>query len=483
MTAARRSGGGERLLLQRARPGVVLSLLRIFSGGLAAAVGAPAVIALVDRESLFAGALALPAVAMLAVWLCSRRIAIADPRRIEALIAVALAFLLAALLATPAFVLAGYAPVDALFEAISGVTTTGLSTAATVEGLPLSVHFLRVWLQWLGGFAFASMAIALIAGPGVVALRLGMANGPGDTLLGSATMRARRVLIAYLVLTAAAVGGAALVAERPAEGAMLALAAVSTGGFALADDSTGSSGLALQGLVALAFMAGAVSMTLFAEAWRKGIATMLADPEFRLLALLSAGGAAAIVAVESLRDGGIGAWDSVFTALSAQSTTGFATVRMTDHAPASIVLLILLMAIGGSLGSTAGGIKIFRVAFAMSAMRLTLARAALSPSAVSDLRVFGRKTGPIEGVEVFGLILIYLAFVAALWFALVVTGSDPLASLFDTVSAFSTVGLSAGVVSHDMPDGLKLAFAAAMMLGRLEFLAVLALVSPRSWLK
>ena len=116
-------------------------------------------------------------------------------------------------------------------------------------------------------------------------------------------------------------------------------------------------------------------------------------------------------------------------------------------------------------------------------MRLTLRRAALSPNAVSDLRVLGRKVDPQETTDVFALIFLYAAFVAALWFSLVVYGYDPLLSLFDTVSAFSTVGLSAGIVGHQMPDGFKLAIAVGMMLGRLEFLAILALISPQTWVK
>lgn len=476
------SAGGERLLLQRARPAIVLRLVGMYAAGLALFVCVPGVVAVLQGEHAFGAALGVVGCVPLAVALLRRRATpVADPRRVEALVAVAIAFTLASFLAVPAFMVAGLAPVDAIFEAVSAVTTTGLTTAATIETLPYSVHFLRFWLQWVGGFAFAAMIIALIAGPGVVALRLGMVEGPGKTLLGSAQSRARSVLGAYLALSVVAVTGAALLAEKPAEGALLALAAISTGGFAVADDNIAGTGPGLQAVVMVTILAGAVSMTLLAQAWRSGIGKFLSDPELRLLVLMSALGGAGIVAIEAGRPEGASAWDSIFTAVSAQSTAGFSTVAISQLAPGSILLLILLMMIGGSLGSTAGGLKLFRFAFACSAIALTTRRSATSPNAVSVLRVFGRKSDPIEATDIFSFILLYFIFVAGLWFAFVLLGHDPLRSLFDTVSAFSTVGLSAGVIGHDLPSGMKLAVAAAMMLGRLEFLAVIALVSPRTW--
>ncbi|MBY8974383.1 TrkH family potassium uptake protein [Rhodobacteraceae bacterium NNCM2] len=480
----------ERRMIQRARPRMVARLVMLHGEGLTLMLGVPAIVALLGGLWQPALCLAIASAATIALA-CLRgpRAAVPEPRQIEALVSVALAFLLGAALATPAFIAMGLAPADAVFEAVSGLTTTGLSVAPGVVELPLAGQFLRFWLQWAGGFAFAATAIALVVGPGAVAMRLGRIEGPGATLLGSAQSRARYVLAAYLCLTALAVVGAALAARDPLAGAVTALAAVSTGGFALGADSLAGATPGLQGVLTLAMMAGAISMTLYVSAWQQGrrrsLRTALAhaarDFELRSLLLIAALASAAVIAVEAARPGGIGIWDSAFTVLSAQSTAGFSTVDVSTHAPAALALLIVVMGIGGSLGSTAGGVKVFRAAYAFAAMRLVLLRAALGPRTVSHLRVAGKRVDTDEGTAIFALFAFYLIALLGLWFGFLIAGFPALPSLFDTVSALSTVGLSAGAVGPEMPTALKAGVIAAMLLGRLEFLAFIALVSPRTW--
>lgn len=483
MADAARMLNSDRITTQRARPAVVAQLLAMHGVALALATGLPAAAAAVDGEYRLMAVLALASLPPMIAFVLSRRAgACAEPRKIEALVAVAAAFLLASLLATPAFIVLGADPVSAWFEAVSAITTTGLSVVGSTEAWPASAHFLRAWLQWAGGFAFAALALAIVLGPGVVSLRLGLVERPGENILGSTRFRARSVLVAYVVLSVAAVSLCAAIAANPLDGVVVALAAISTGGFAPEDDSLAGVGAMLQAAVVVVVLAGAVSMTLYAQAWRSGFRKVAGDKELALLLLLCVAGSLGVIVIEMMRDGGIAAWDSVFTVISAQSTAGFSTIAIASHAPATLILLIGLMAIGGSIGSTAGGIKIFRASFAAAAAQKSITRTALSPNALSALRVHGEQTEPHDGTDVFALIVIYFVAVFALWLATVATGFDPLFALFDTVSAFSTVGLSSGVVGADLPGWLKLGFIAAMLLGRLEFLAFLALIRPRTWL-
>lgn len=474
---------GDRITAQTARPRVVMGLVIMHGLVLALLTGVPACVAALEREWALALSLwSAAAIPLTAFFIQRRQSPITAPYRIEGLVAVAGAFLAASVLVTPAFMVLGMAPIAAFFEAVSGVTTTGLSVAEDAQSWPLSGHFLRAWLQWSGGFAFAAVAIAIVVGRGVVALRLGLTESPGDTLLGSTRARARAVLSAYIAISAAVVVTAMLVADRPVDGVLIALSAVSTGGFAPAPDSLGSAGLGLQIVASAGMLAGAVSMTLYATAWREGLRAFLADPELRTLYGFMAAAALVLVAIEGLRAGGIGPWQSLFTVMSAQSTSGFTTVPIDRLSTPSVTLLILCMAIGGSLGSTAGGLKAFRAAFAASAARAALTRTALSPNAVTRLRVFGKAVEGNEGVIMFGLFFLFIFSVFTLWIGLLLTGLEPLPALFDTVSAFSTVGLSAGAIGPELNDGLKLGVAAAMLLGRVEFLAFLALLRPRTWL-
>lgn len=483
--AEREGGRGARLVEQRARARLVWRLVALHGLPMAALTAAPALAAAAEAEWRLAGVLAAAALPPVAAFahLRLRGGPVGEPRRIEALVAVAAIFLIGALMATPAFMVLGMPPVDALFEAVSGITTTGLSVAREAESWPVSAHFLRAWLQWAGGFAFAVAAVALVVGPGVVALRLGFAGGPGEGILGSARSRARQLLGAYLAITAVALAALAMLAEDPVEGALLAFAGVSTGGFAPSAASVAGAGPAVQVVALLACLAGATSMTLWARSRREGLGPLIGDPELRmLLTLILAVGAAAVL-IEGLRDGGPGLWPAAFAVVSAQTTAGYSAGDTAAMAPATLALLIGAMAVGGSVGSTAGGVKVFRLAFAAAAARLALTRVALSPRALATPRVLGRPADTEDGIHAFALLSMF-GFGAGLgWLALMLCGAAPLPALFDAVSAFGTVGLSTGVTGPELPTVGKLALALAMMLGRLEFIAFLALVNPSTWFR
>jgi trk system potassium uptake protein TrkH len=192
--------------------------------------------------------------------------------------------------------------------------------------------------------------------------------------------------------------------------------------------------------------------------------------------------AAAVVTVEAARPGGVGAAHAAMTAVSAQTTTGFSATGMENFAPASVLLLILVMLIGGSMGATAGGVKVFRACVIAGAARHVLARARATPHAVTHLRVFGRKAGRQEAAEIMGLCALYAACLAVLWLWMCLEGAGVTAALFDAVSTLSTVGLSMGAIGPDSPDRLKLAVCAGMLLGRVEFIAALLVVRPATWI-
>lgn len=478
-------GRGERLVEQRARPWMVWRLIALHGLPLAALTAPPALAAALDAEWRLAGVLALATLPPLAAFahLRLREEPVGEPRRIEALVAVASIFLIGALMAAPAFMTLGMAPVDALFEAVSGITTTGLSLASGTDAWPLSAHFLRAWLQWLGGFAFAVAAVALVLGPGVVAVRLGFGGGPGEGILGSARRRARLLLGAYLAVSAVALAALAGLAEDPLEGIFVAMTAVSTAGWSPAPDSLASMGWPAQAAAMAAMAAGAISMTLWARTRQEGLAPLLEERELRAFLMLLVAVSLGVALLEGLRGGAAAAWAGLVAATSAQTTAGFSAGEVGAMAPASLLLLTAAMGIGGSLGSTAGGIKVFRLAFAIAAARLAMTRAALSPRALASPRVLGRSPKAEEGVEAFALMSLFGLGAGLAWLALMLCGAEPLPALFDAVSAFATAGLSTGVASPDLPAFGKLTLVLAMLLGRLEFIAFLALVSPATWVR
>ncbi|MEM7508436.1 MAG: potassium transporter TrkG [Pseudomonadota bacterium] len=469
---------GDTILAERARPAIVLHLLCVNGIALVALGFVPVVVAAVEgawpmAKALLPGLLISSAMA----WYALRKPLPSNIRKVEGLVSVAASFLVATLFVTPGFLALGLAPVDALFEAASAFTTTGLSTVASTDAWPYAGHLLRAWVQWVGGFAFLAAALSLVVGKGLLARRLGAAEGISEGIAASTQTRARQLLAAYIVVTAVAIALLALIAERPEIGLLIALSGVSTGGFAPMADSLASTGAAMQVASALACLLGATSLGLLWQAARGNVNALRTDPELKALLLIIAGAAALLMLIE--RDAG----GALFTVVSAATTAGYSTVSVADYSVSGQLIVIVVMMVGGCTGSTAGGLKVFRVLFLGAAMRLTLLRTRTPSSAETYLRLFGRKTDAAEGTDILGLVVIYVVTAVIVWGILLSSGAGPLPALFETISALSTVGLSAGVTAEELATGAKLALTAAMLLGRLEFLAMIALLSYGTWRK
>jgi trk system potassium uptake protein TrkH len=476
---------GARSVALAARPAMVLSTLAEIAPAMPLLHAPPALAAALEGEWPLAAALVGAVLAPLVLRRAAQRaIAPRDLRVVEALVTVAAAFLLATALSAPAFWALGMAPLDALFEAASAITTTGLSVSVDAHLWPLSGHFLRAWLQWGAGLAFLASALALIVGPGAVARRLGGAASLGDDdMLASTRRRARSLLLLYAGLTAVAVAAAAFLAESAVDGALLALAAISTGGFSPEPGSLADESRALQGAIIVACLVGAVSFPLMLGLRRRGARSLIRDPALRLSAALLAGGAAVIALIEGARgaDPARAVADAAVQAGSALSTAGFSSIAAPELAPATLLILMLLMIVGGDVGSTAGGIKATRVVAALAAIRLTLDRTQAPPGAVTHLRALDQRFRGEEVAGIMAIAAVYALCATALWAGFLVAGAPALPALFDIVSALSTAGLSAGVVGPETAPALKLGVIAAMLLGRVEFFALLALFRPATW--
>ncbi len=270
-----------------------------------------------------------------------------------------------------------------MFEAVSGLTTTGLSTLPSVEHMPASFLFTRSWLQWYGGLVIVVVALAVIIGPSASARRLAVDEGEAAEGVASTRMRARSVLKVYGALTIAGIIVLWLAGATPADALIHSLSAISTGGFSNHDSSAAGLGAPAAVAVSLISLFGAISFSLQARAIRNP-SRLWRDGEVRaiiVVTLLAASALAACTfATSGLSPDGIG--NALFLAVSAQTTTGFATTPVAGLAPAAKLVLIVSMLIGGDMGSTAGGIKIFRLLVLGRVLQLLLARTCVSNHAV-----------------------------------------------------------------------------------------------------
>ncbi len=428
--------------------------------------------------------LAIIALLVGAGWPLSR---LQAPDRIqsnEAMVIVTLAFVLSPLLMSWPLAAAGLSGLDAYFEAVSGVTTTGLTTLATVQDSAHSFLFARAWMQWYGGLGIAVLAMAIMAQHGMATRKLVESSGT-ELQVSSTRTHARRVLAVYALLTLA--GGLLIWAAglAPFDALAHALSAVSTGGFSTFDRSLGG---ALPAVVPVAVMfvsfLGAVSLPLYFFAWRRGIGELLGDLELRTLAGACLTGTlllalwfwqAGVPMAEALRQGGL-------LIVSAQTTAGFSAQSTASLDAYPKGLLILSMAVGGSLGSTAGGVKLLRVLILLRLIQSLLRRTAATEHAVVEARLGGRRLEAADMTQVLLIIALFGAVVVLSWLAFLAHGYPALDALFEVVSATGTVGLSTGITGSDLPAFLKLVLCLDMLAGRLEIVALLVTLYPVTWL-
>lgn len=412
------------------------------------------------------------------------------PRQIqanEALVVVALVFLAAALGGAYPMHGAGLSAIDAVFESVSGVTTTGLTTLASVESRSVGFLFARSWMQWYGGLGVVvfSMVLLLIQ-PGTPAKRLALTeSSEEEDLIGGTRAYARRVLLVYVALTTLGIGLLMLLGVHPFSASVHALSAISTGGFSLYDNSLEElGGWPVQAAAIAIATAGAVSLPLYYRASRLGWGTFLQSSELRALLM------AAFIATTAL--GALmvasGQWTSAqalreapLLAFSAQTTTGFSSVPVAQLNNASQLALMVSMLIGGSVGSTAGGIKALRLLILLRLLQLLVLRTRLPRHAVAEPRLGGDRLEPAEIERALLLILLFVIAIVLSWLPFLIAGYDPLGALFDVVSATATVGLSAGVTAADLHPFLKGVLCFDMLLGRVEILALLVLLYPGTW--
>lgn len=403
----------------------------------------------------------------------------------EGLSITALAFVLTSLLMSYPLMAAGLRFEDALFEAISGVTTTGLSTLAYVEGLPNSFLFARAWMQWFGGLGIVVLSVSLLMGHEVASRRLIDPVTSNVDLASTTRKHARRVLAVYLILSVVGLAAIWLLVGNGFNAALLMLSAVSTGGFTPYDDSLQRlSGQPAAFVVMFMGLAGAVTLTAYFRTYHRGWRTLTGDVELRTLLLLVLG-IALLLTVSLNHHLGLSWYQAashgLLLGMSAQSTTGLTDIAISQLDPFSKLLLIPSMLIGGSLGSTAGGIKLLRLLILLRLLQLWLRRAGAPRHAVIEPWLSGRRLGNEELQRALLLIALFVGLIFVSWMTFIAFGQAPMDALFEVVSATATVGLSSGIATAELDPVLKGVLCIDMLAGRVEVFALLVLLFPGTW--
>jgi trk system potassium uptake protein TrkH len=438
----------------------------------------PLIVALLAGECIQSALFGIAALGALLVgrWGARRRPATLELK--EALVVTALAY--------PAFGLAGAVPflaetsfLNAFFEATSGFTTTGLSVLDP-ETLPYSLAFFRAYAQWVGGAGIIVLSLAVLLRPGRAAFRLYASEFGEENLIGSVIATARVVLSVYIALTALGFLAYIAVGMGPWDALLHVLATISTGGFSPYNKSIGHFSSPFVPLaVTLFVLLGAISFPLYYRARREGLGQLLGDVQVRVLLLLAA--------IGTLVFWGFSGWrpseliPGLFHTASALTTAGFSLSDAGAWPEGVRALTLGLMVLGGSAGSTAGGLKLLRLILLLKLAHRLVIRVLLPEEAKVPVKLHGIAVADRELELVAGFFALYVGWLGLSALLLVLAGFPLERALFESASALGTVGLSVGVTSPELAGWAKLVLIVDMWAGRLEILPVLVVLYPSTW--
>lgn len=382
---------------------------------------------------------------------------------------------------------------DAVFESLSGLTTTGATVISGLDTLPKSILFYRQLLQWLGGMGIVVLAMALLPMLGIGGMQLYRAESPGpvkdNKLVPRLQETAKALWYIYLTLTVICALAYWILGMNLFDAISHSFTTVAIGGFSTHDQSMGFFDNAAIDTVAIVFMfIAGINFALHFTAWqRRSIKHYLNDPEFLFYGfiLVSVSVVTVLVLYFSATYSSVfeSAIKGVFQVVSFATTTGFSTADFNSWPLFLPYLLLYAAIIGACAGSTGGGMKVIRILLIFKQGFREVQRL-IHPKAVIPIKL-GRNPVPDRVIEsVWGFFAVYVMAFMVMLLALLATG-------LDIITAFSAVGACinnlgpglAGVAGNYelLPTTAKWILCFAMLLGRLEVFTLLVLFTPMFW--
>ncbi|MDH3646988.1 MAG: TrkH family potassium uptake protein [Gammaproteobacteria bacterium] len=449
-----------------------------------------------DHEHMtFAGGFLITAASGLILWFPVRKVA--DELRLrDGFLVVAGFWIVLGLFGAVPFLLADHLdmkPIDAVFESMSGLTTTGATVLTGLDLLPESILYYRQQLQWLGGMGIIVLAVAVLPMLGVGGMQLYRAETPGpvkDTkLTPRITETAKALWYIYVGITLVCILAYAAAGMSLFDAIGHGFSTVAIGGFSTHDASIGHFDSPLIEMIAVVFMfIAGVNFSLHFLAWRKAtIVNYLRDPEFRafvtVLGLLTALTTIYLVVTGHYPTLTIAFTKAIFHAVSIGTTTGFSTDNYSAWPGSLPVALILASFIGGCAGSTGGGMKVIRWLLVYK-QGVREVRQLVHPSATIPVKI-GQKAVPERVIgAVWGFFAVYIILFGFMMLLLLATGLDQVTAFSAVAAALNNLGPGLGDVSSNFASLSVMAKSvsiAAMLLGRLEIFTLFVLFTPTFW--
>ncbi|MCP4807061.1 MAG: TrkH family potassium uptake protein [Proteobacteria bacterium] len=432
------------------------------------------------------------AFAGMSLWV-GREASLEDLDRREALLVVTISWVALCVAGGVPFVIgADFTLADAIFESTSGFTTTGATILPEIEErLNPALHFWRMLSHWLGGMGIVVLFVAVFPALGVGGKHLFRGEAPGPKTKGlSPRIRESASVLwkVYLGFTLFEAGALWLAGLSPFDAITHAFSTLGTGGFSTMNGSVADFDNVVVEMIILVFMVIAgLNFGLIPEAIKRGPTVMLKDTQTRVyVAILAAVTGVCALALASQYGIGNALRYASFQTASVMSTTGFGTHDFETWPSVTRMLLLGLYFTGGCSGSTAGGMKLIRVIILVKAAVAELKRS-FRPHLVEPVRV-GRSSvssQQLTGILAFMGLYVLTVAIGAVWVALV-EQTDGTTSIMASLACVSNVGPGFGLVGPTDHFGFftgptKVVLSGLMLLGRLEFFTILALLTPGFW--
>ena len=431
-----------------------------------------------------------------------------EVQRKEGYIIVTFGWLIMSISGVLPYIFSGTIPdiTNAFFETISGYTTTGASILNDIESLPKGILFWRSLTHWIGGMGIIVLAIAILPLLGIGGMQLFAAEAPGpggDKLHPRITDTAKRLWLIYVGYTAAETVLLKLAGMSFFDALNHALATLSTGGFSTKNASVAfwNDQPLIQYIIILFMFLAGTNFVMSYFAFTGKVQRALKDEEFRVYSLFIIGFTLvamlivwlqADVPVSEYHPQVLGAGESafrhaLFQVLAIVTTTGFVTADFTSWTPFLTVFFFGLMFLGGSAGSTSGGIKVVRHLLIIKNGLLEFKRT-LHSNAIIPVRYNNKTVTEHIVYNIIGFFVLYMLLFIIGALVLGFLGLDFESAIGGAASSLGNVGPALGELNpvvnfSELPNFGKWWCGFLMLLGRLELFTVLILMSPYFWKK
>jgi len=383
--------------------------------------------------------------------------------------------------------------VDAVFESMSALTTTGATILTNIDDLPRGALYYRQQLQWLGGLGIVVLSVAILPMLRIGGMQLYRAESPGPVkdskLTPRITSTAKALWLIYLgitVLCALAywLGGMTLFDAIGHAFSTVAIGGMSThdAGFAWFDSPT------LEVIATFFMVVAGINFAIHFTSWKRASAQpYFQDPELKVYASLLLG-FAVLTTIALYLNGTYGslaesARYASFQVVSVMTTTGYSTTDFSIWPGFIPIMLICIAFIGGCAGSTCGGMKVIRIML-LYRQAIREIRRLIHPHAVFPIKIGGRKTSATVMDAVWGFFFLYVASFVMITIALNGVGVDPVTAYAAAAACLTNLGPGLGEVSGNyasLNSTAKVILSFAMLMGRLEIFTLLVLFSPAFW--